>query len=135
MIAPLSRSTVRGAIWYQGEANVFKDPEFYSCHITALVQDWKNTFPHGQTTADNGVAFPFGIVQVYNSLAKNQFLYFKTNVLFFQLGTTLSTDNNKWGDIRMHQTADQGVLPNPYIPEAFMAAAYDLTDHESPLGP
>lgn len=35
----------------------------------------------------------------------------------------------------MHQTADQGVLPNPYMPEAFMAAAYDLTDHESPLAP
>jgi sialate O-acetylesterase len=64
MIAPLSRSTVRGAIWYQGEANIFKHPEFYACHITAMVQDWKNTFPHGNTNADNDVAFPFGIVQV-----------------------------------------------------------------------
>jgi hypothetical protein len=35
----------------------------------------------------------------------------------------------------MHQTADQGVVPNAFIPEGFMAAAYDLTDHESPLGP
>jgi sialate O-acetylesterase len=65
MIAPLSRSTVRGAIWYQGEANVGKDPDFYSCHMAAMVQDWKNTFPFGQTNADNDVAFPFGIVQVY----------------------------------------------------------------------
>lgn len=132
MIAPLSKSTVRGAIWYQGEANVNKDPDFYSCHITAMVQDWKNTFPHGHTNADNGIAFPFGIVQVLFSV--NLFLLI-IKIVCLQLATTLSNDFSKWGDMRMHQTADQGVLPNPFIPEGFMAAAYDLTDHESPTGP
>lgn len=64
MIAPLTRSTVRGAIWYQGEANVKWNPTFYSCHIAALAQDWKSTFVDGNVPAENGVEFPFGIVQV-----------------------------------------------------------------------
>jgi sialate O-acetylesterase len=63
MIAPLTRSTVRGAIWYQGEANVKWNPTYYSCHIAAQAQDWKETFGDGIESA--GVEFPFGIVQVF----------------------------------------------------------------------
>jgi hypothetical protein len=36
--------------------------------------------------------------------------------------------------LRLHQTIDQGILPNPLIPDAFFAAAYDLTDNDSPTG-
>jgi hypothetical protein len=60
-------------------------------------------------------------------------IYIEMRAWYLQLGTTNSSDY-KWGDLRMHQSADQGVLPNPYMPEAFMAAAYDLPDHDSPSG-
>jgi hypothetical protein len=78
MIAPLTRSTVRGAIWYQGEVNVKWNPTFYSCHIAALVQDWKDTFGDGIESAE--VEFPFGIVQVFHILSVEAM----TNNLFFE---------------------------------------------------
>jgi hypothetical protein len=43
-------------------------------------------------------------------------------------------EDYKWGDLRLHQTIDQGYLPNPLIPDAFFATAYDLTDNDSPTG-
>jgi len=64
MMHPLSKSTVRGAIWYQGEANVGYNSNKYACHISTMAQDWKKYFPYGNVSADNGIAFPFGIVQV-----------------------------------------------------------------------
>jgi sialate O-acetylesterase len=64
MMAPLSKTAVRGAIWYQGESNVGWNANYYSCHMAAMAQDWKQTFVDGDVQADNGIAFPFGIVQV-----------------------------------------------------------------------
>ena len=37
-------------------------------------------------------------------------------------------------DIRWHQTADQGSVPNTRMPNTFMATAVDLTDDKSPYG-
>ncbi|XP_059471569.1 sialate O-acetylesterase-like [Neocloeon triangulifer] len=113
MIAPLTKTSVRGAIWYQGENNVGNNPTYYSCHIAALVRDWKLTFVDGQVGAENDVAFPFGVVQI---------------------GPYEAGDNYDWGKLRFHQTADQGVLPNPLLADAFFAAAYDLTDRNAPTG-
>jgi sialate O-acetylesterase len=39
MIVPLLPMRVRGAIWYQGEANIQQD--YYSCMFTAMIQDWR----------------------------------------------------------------------------------------------
>jgi sialate O-acetylesterase len=64
MIAPLSKTAVRGAIWYQGESNVGWNDDYYSCHLAAMAQDWRKTFVDGDVQADNGIAFPFGVVQV-----------------------------------------------------------------------
>ena len=36
--------------------------------------------------------------------------------------------------IRWHQTADYGYVPNPKMPNTFMAVAMDLGDFESPYG-
>lgn len=81
MIAPLTRTTVRGAIWYQGEANVKWNPTYYSCHIAALAQDWKDTFGCENESAAAGVEFPFGIVQVFASLKFRH--HMKNNLLRF----------------------------------------------------
>ncbi|XP_059491027.1 sialate O-acetylesterase-like [Neocloeon triangulifer] len=114
MVAPLTKTAIRGAIWYQGSTNVEWNSAYYSCHIQTLVKDWRDTFQQGNVPADeNAVAFPFGV---------------------FQNGPTEQGDDFRWGYLRVHQTADQGVLPNVLIPEAFVGNTYDLTDHDSPTG-
>ena len=37
-------------------------------------------------------------------------------------------------DIRWHQTADYGYVPNPKMKNVFMAVSMDITDFNSPFG-
>jgi len=77
MMAPLTKTSVRGAVWYQGSTNVNWNLDYYSCHIAALVQDWKKTFEEGHVAAENGLAFPFGIFQVCQiDVFKNSLILF-----------------------------------------------------------
>jgi len=39
MISPLLPMTIKGATWYQGEANAGQ-PKYYSCAFPAMIQDW-----------------------------------------------------------------------------------------------
>jgi sialate O-acetylesterase len=55
MIAPLVPYTIKGAIWYQGEANV-PVPELYKKLLPALMTDWRTKFNCGD--------FPFYYVQI-----------------------------------------------------------------------
>jgi len=65
MIAPLTKISLRGVIWSQGESNVDYNSNYYACHITTMVQDWKDNFQDANVPMDElQVAFPFGIVQV-----------------------------------------------------------------------
>lgn len=57
MIAPLLNYTIKGAIWYQGEANT-SDPIGYSRLFPALIRDWRKHFNQGN--------FPFLFVQLPN---------------------------------------------------------------------
>ncbi|MDD3194453.1 MAG: sialate O-acetylesterase [Paludibacter sp.] len=57
MIAPLLNYTIKGAIWYQGEANT-SDPIEYSRLFPALIRDWRKQFNQGN--------FPFLFVQLPN---------------------------------------------------------------------
>lgn len=43
MIEPLRGYGVRGAIWYQGESNVGRAPQ-YRILMTSLIEDWRRTF-------------------------------------------------------------------------------------------
>lgn len=57
-IAPLVGYAIRGAVWYQGEAN--SQPEkspFYAAHLSLLVEDWRKRW---------GYDFPFAWVQLPN---------------------------------------------------------------------
>jgi sialate O-acetylesterase len=57
MIAPLTPMAIRGAIWYQGEANTSAGyAELYSRLFPAMIQDWRRQWKQGD--------FPFLFVQL-----------------------------------------------------------------------
>jgi sialate O-acetylesterase len=57
MIAPLTPMAIRGAIWYQGEANTGAGyAELYSRLFPAMIQDWRRQWKQGD--------FPFLFVQL-----------------------------------------------------------------------
>ena len=55
MIAPLIPFAIRGAIWYQGEANVGRAAQ-YRLLLAAMIRNWRTDWGQGD--------FPFGIVQI-----------------------------------------------------------------------
>lgn len=55
MIYPLVPFTIRGAIWYQGESNVY-DAKMYERTFPAMIQNWRKVFAVGD--------FPFYYVQI-----------------------------------------------------------------------
>lgn len=57
MINPLLSLKIKGAIWYQGEANV-RDAEKYSRLFTSMIADWRKKWEVGN--------FPFLFVQLAN---------------------------------------------------------------------
>ncbi len=69
MIAPLAPYAIRGAIWYQGEANT-GDPALYRTLFPVMIENWRSTFRN-----DN---FPFYYVQIapfeYGPKTRSEFL-------------------------------------------------------------
>ncbi len=57
MVAPLIDYPIKGALWYQGEANSGK-PEEYRKLLPALINDWRNKW--------NNPELPFLFVQLHN---------------------------------------------------------------------
>ncbi|XP_053449073.1 sialate O-acetylesterase isoform X2 [Nycticebus coucang] len=114
MIYPLHNMTLKGVIWYQGEANMNYNTDLYNCTFPALIEDWRHTF-HLGSQGQTQLFFPFG---------------------FVQLSSVLFEDNPDGGfpQIRWHQTADLGYVPNLKMPNTFMAVAMDLGDKDSPFG-
>ena len=55
MIHPLLHTSLRGVIWYQGEANT-AEPTLYTCRFPAMIDDWRKQF--------NQPDMPFGFVQL-----------------------------------------------------------------------
>jgi sialate O-acetylesterase len=60
MVSPLIPYGIKGAIWYQGEANVGR-AEQYKKLLPALIEDWRGRWGEGN--------FPFLIVQLANYMA------------------------------------------------------------------
>ncbi|XP_038609330.1 sialate O-acetylesterase [Tachyglossus aculeatus] len=115
MIHPLLNMTLKGVIWYQGEANSVLNTDLYNCTFPALIRDWRRAFHRG-SRAQTSPLFPFGFVQL----------------------STMAEESRDVADgfprIRWHQTADFGFAPNPQMPNTFMAVAMDLGDPDSPFG-
>ncbi|CAL8351320.1 unnamed protein product [Lota lota] len=114
MIHPFLKMTIKGAIWYQGEANTYVNTETYNCSFPAMIDDWRSSFHEGsggQTALD----FPFGFVQLATGTIPNPGYRMNNEAI-----------------IRWHQTADTGSAPNPRMDKTFMAVAMDLPDDMSP---
>ncbi|KAK6168919.1 hypothetical protein SNE40_020075 [Patella caerulea] len=112
MVHPMINMTIYGAIWYQGEANQVVNVNKYNCTFPTMIDDWRLQFSQA---GDTNPLFPFGFVQ----LAANR------------LDPSISTG---FPDIRWHQTADYGLVPNKRMPNVFMSVAMDLPDFFSPDG-
>lgn len=115
MMLPLTNMTIYGVIWYQGESNAMSDqPNTYNCSFPAMINSWRAHF-YANTQFQTDPHFPFG---------------------FVQLGTWRNDSSITEGfpDIRWHQTADYGYVPNNKLPKVFMATAIDLRDDGSPWG-
>ena len=54
MIYPVIPFTIKGVIWYQGEANVWK-PDYYQDLLTSMINDWRGYW---------GYQFPFYYAQI-----------------------------------------------------------------------
>ncbi|XP_059212415.1 sialate O-acetylesterase-like isoform X2 [Centropristis striata] len=113
MIHPLLNMTIKGAIWYQGEANTIYQQDKYNCSFPAMIGDWRMAFHQG-SGGETAPDFPFGFVQ----LSTNR----------------TGSKNDSFPEIRWHQTADVGYVPNARMPKTFMAVALDLPDKNSPYG-
>eukprot|EP00462_Mataza_sp_D1_P021035 CAMPEP_0175129262 /NCGR_PEP_ID=MMETSP0087-20121206/5373_1 /TAXON_ID=136419 /ORGANISM="Unknown Unknown, Strain D1" /LENGTH=352 /DNA_ID=CAMNT_0016411389 /DNA_START=13 /DNA_END=1068 /DNA_ORIENTATION=- len=110
MVVPLLNTTIKGVIWFQGEANTGRFAN-YSCQFPAMIADWREKFHQG-TNGLTDPTFPFG---------------------FVQLSSYDGADEDIAG-LRWAQTANFGSVPNEKMPNTFMAVAMDLGDKESPFG-
>ena len=107
MIAPLTKMSLFGFLWYQGEANSGWNRDQYNCTFPTMIQDWRAAF--------NVPDAPFGFVQL------STLLYNNTGLTYPQL--------------RWHQTADLGWVPNSQLENVYMAVAVDTYDVESGIHP
>ncbi|OWF52495.1 Sialate O-acetylesterase [Mizuhopecten yessoensis] len=104
--------TIYGAVWYQGESNA-PSPHNYNCTFPSMISDWRAKFhsSHGQ----NDPSFPFGFVMLGANEAD-------------------MTKFDGFPEIRWHQTADFGYVPNSKMVNTFMANAMDLPDFLNSVG-
>ena len=61
MINPLVRMDIKGALWYQGEANSGWNRDDYQCTFPSMIESWRNTWAQFTHTSHD---FPFGFVQL-----------------------------------------------------------------------
>eukprot|EP00756_Hemistasia_phaeocysticola_P044856 Hpha_TRINITY_DN18640_c0_g1::TRINITY_DN18640_c0_g1_i1::g.115738::m.115738/K05970/SIAE; sialate O-acetylesterase len=109
-VMPFSRMTVKGWTWYQGEndmGNIFGNSaqsRGYACEVPAMIAEWREVFSGRGSTSPNA---PFGIVTLAHSGSEG---------------------HPDMGGMYAAQMGSYGVVPNPVMPNTFMANAFDLGD-------
>ena len=76
MIAPVAGCTIRGAIWYQGEANggpaKSGDHAIYGQLFATMILSWRHEFAKAQGVPRDESEFPFLYVQLVNFGARHE---------------------------------------------------------------
>ena len=111
MIAPLVPYAIRGAIWYQGEANA--GSKLYSLQMKAMIGNWREDWKEGD--------FPFISVQLPNFMAPQEKPsegvggwqltreeFFKTLTLVPNTGMAVTIDIGETKDIHPHNKQEVG---------------------------
>jgi hypothetical protein len=112
MVCPFVNMSVAGWVWYQGENNVGGSPGSslgsvgYGCMQSRMVAAWRDIWSVEAGTTDPTA--PFGLVTIATSEG--------------------GEGAHHLAAFRWAQTANYGVLPNPAMPNTFVAQAYDLND-------
>ncbi|XP_057307116.1 sialate O-acetylesterase-like [Hydractinia symbiolongicarpus] len=119
MLHPFLRMTIYGVIWYQGESNSQKVRN-YKCEFPEMIKDWRLRW-HQASNGTTSLNFPFGFVQL-STLGNDLSSYKNANAMVHGFPV-----------IRWQQTAEYGYVPNPKLPNTFMAVALDLPDNKSPF--
>jgi sialate O-acetylesterase len=122
MVLPFLNTTIKGVIWYQGEANSFRPGGMYNgynCTFPAMIDDWRIKWHEG-TDGNTDSEFPFGFVQL-GSVGTDDAYNEPTDDP--QMGEFSSLFG--YGGIRWAQTAGYGYAPNPRMPKTFMAVNMD----------
>ena len=111
MIHPFLKMSIKGAIWYQGEQNAGypggyegHNRDLYSCTFPTMIESWRQEWSSA-TRGDTDRKFPFGFVQL--------------------APFTNQRNSLAWPQLRWHQTADLGYVPNDIMEHVFMATAVD----------
>ncbi|OWF44707.1 sialate O-acetylesterase-like [Mizuhopecten yessoensis] len=113
MMSPLTRNTIYGAIWYQGESNAGAY-DLYRCQFPAMINDWRQRFSSASLHTTSA-EFPFGFVQLAPYRPGQE--------------KVIPIPSLRWA-----QTAGYGKVPNAKMPNTFMSVALDLPDFSSPYG-
>ncbi len=109
MVSPLKNYTIKGFLWYQGEANT-DHPETYKQLLPALISDWRKQWQLGN--------LPFLYVQLPNYMAR-QYLPAASNWAMLRegqlkalsvpnTGMAVTIDLGEWNDIHPLNKADVG---------------------------
>ena len=129
MIAPFLRTTIRLALWYQGEQDTKQHPfdYGYACSFPIMIRSWRHYFSQ---YSDTNKTFPFGFVQLSLFLDSTQNVTCGNNASVSCLGAA----NVRWG-----QTGNATYSFDETMPNTFFATAIDLGDpytpYIAPLGP
>ena len=113
-LVPFMRMTLKGWLWYQGEYNLgaahisgsSAGGYGYGCMLPELVRKWRARW--SEVPGTTAVDAPFGVATV----AAN--------------GGWMGARD--FGGFRHAQTANYGTLPNPQMPNTFLAQGYDAVD-------
>eukprot|EP00117_Sycon_ciliatum_P047952 scpid52642/ scgid34202/ Sialate O-acetylesterase; Sialic acid-specific 9-O-acetylesterase; Yolk sac protein 2; Sialate O-acetylesterase small subunit; Sialate O-acetylesterase large subunit len=112
MVAPFVNMSVKGYLWYQGENNVYEDTgnvlehTGYGCMLPNMISAWRKAWSVEEGTTDP--LAPFGVYTLAAGTSEGH-------------GTHM-------GGFRWSETANYGVVPNPAMPNCFVASGYDLGD-------
>lgn len=109
MVAPAIKETIKGFLWYQGEANTSK-PKDYRQLLPALITDWRNKWGEGE--------LPFLYVQLPNfmevqySPSESQWAELREAQLMAlsvpNTGMAVAIDAGEWNDIHPLDKKDVG---------------------------